>query len=122
MSLIAYIRQPQNNTSIPYTDHTIPGLVYLSDYDLGTNGVAYYDQDVANYSQSTDQYEAWNRGWSYRNDGVDIQENLDETNSNGLHISFIENDEWINYTIDVQQSGFYNIDLRYATPQSGGQN
>jgi len=117
----AYIRQPQNNTSIPYTDHTIPGLVYLSDYDLGTNGVAYYDQDVANYSQSTDQYEAWNRGWSYRNDGVDIQENLDETNSNGLHISFIENDEWINYTIDVQQSGFYNIDLRYATPQSGGQ-
>jgi len=117
----AYIRQPQDHTSIPYSDHTIPGLVYLSDYDLGTNGVAYYDQDVANYSLSTDQYEAWNKGWSYRNDGVDLQENSDATNSNGQHISFVEKDEWVNYTLDVQQSGFYNIDLRYATPQSGGQ-
>ena len=117
----AYIRQPQDHTSIPYSDHTIPGLVHLSDYDLGTNGVAYYDQDVANYSLSTDEYEAWNRGWSYRNDGVDIQENSDINNSNGLHISFVEKDEWVNYTLDVQESGFYNIDLRYATPQSGGQ-
>ena len=117
----AYIRQPQDNTAIPYSNHTIPGLVHLSDYDLGTNGVAYYDQDVANYSLSTDEYEAWNRGWSYRNDGVDIQENSDINNSNGLHISFVEKDEWVNYTLDVQESGFYNIDLRYATPQSGGQ-
>ena len=117
----AYLRQPQDNTSIPYTEHTIPGLVYLSDYDLGTNGIAYYDQDVANYSLSTDQYEAWNRGWTYRNDGVDIQENSDTNNSNGLHLSFIEKDEWVNYTVDVLESGFYNIDLRYATTQSGGQ-
>jgi len=117
----AYIRQPQDNTSIPYTEHTIPGLVYLSDYDLGTNGIAYYDQDIANYSLSTDQYEAWNRGWTYRNDGVDIQENSDTNNSNGLHLSFIEKDEWVNYTVDVQESGFYNIDLRYETTQSGGQ-
>ena len=117
----AYIRQHQDNTSIPYTEHTIPGLVYLSDYDLGTNGIAYYDQDIANYSLSTDQYEAWNRGWTYRNDGVDIQENSDTNNSNGLHLSFIEKDEWVNYTVDVQESGFYNIDLRYATTQSGGQ-
>ena len=117
----AYLRQPQDNTSIPYAEHTIPGLVYLSDYDLGTNGIAYYDQDVANYSLSTDQYEAWNRGWTYRNDGVDIQENSDTNNSNGLHLSFIEKDEWVNYTVDVLESGFYNIDLRYATTQSGGQ-
>ena len=117
----AYLRQPQDNTSIPYTEHTIPGLVHLSDYDLGTNGIAYYDQDVANYSLSTDQYEAWNRGWTYRNDGVDIQENSDTNNSNGLHLSFIEKDEWVNYTVDVLESGFYNIDLRYATTQSGGQ-
>ncbi len=117
----AYLRQPQDNTSIPYAEHTIPGLVYLSDYDLGTNGIAYYDQDVANYSLSTDQYEAWNRGWAYRNDGVDIQENSDTNNSNGLHLSFIEKDEWVNYTVDVLESGFYNIDLRYATTQSGGQ-
>ena len=117
----AYLRQPQDNTSIPYAEHTIPGLVYLSDYDLGTNGIAYYDQDVANYSLSTDQYEAWNRGWTYRNDGVDIQENSDTNNSNGLHLSFIEKDEWVNYTVNVLESGFYNIDLRYATTQSGGQ-
>ena len=116
----AYIRQPQDNSSIPYTNHSIPGLVHLSDFDLGTNGVAYYDQDVANYSLTTGEYEAWNKGWAYRNDGVDISEHSNTTNGNGLHLSFVEKDEWVNYTLDVQQSGFYDIELSYASPQSGG--
>ncbi|MDG2437096.1 MAG: cellulase family glycosylhydrolase, partial [Polaribacter sp.] len=66
----AVLRQPQDETHIPYANHTLPGIVYLSDYDLGTNGIAYYDVDYANYTLSTgEDYQPWNSGWNYRNDG-----------------------------------------------------
>ena len=116
----AVLRQPQDETHIPYADHQIPGVVYLSDYDLGTNGIAYYDVNYANYSLSGEPYEAWNSGWAYRNDGVDIQTNSDNTNSNGYHIAYTKDKEWLKYTVDVIETGFYNINFRYATTQSGG--
>lgn len=116
----AVLRQPQDETHIPYTNHTIPGLVYLSDYDLGTNGIAYSDIDYANYTLSSgEDFQPWNSGWVYRNDGVDIQTNSDHINSNGYHIGYVNNNEWINYTVDIQETGFYNLKFRYATPQSG---
>ena len=49
----AQLRQPQDQTHIPYADHNIPGVIHLSDYDLGTNGIAYSDSDYANYSLNT---------------------------------------------------------------------
>ena len=116
----AVLRQPQDETHIPYADHQIPGVVYLSDYDLGTNGIAYYDVNYANYSLSGEPYEAWNSGWAYRNDGVDIQTNSDNTNSNGYHIGYTKDKEWLKYTVEVIETGFYNINFRYATTQSGG--
>ena len=116
----AVLRQPQDETHIPYADHQIPGVVYLSDYDLGTNGIAYYDVNYANYSLSGEPYEAWNSGWAYRNDGVDIQTNSDNTNSNGYHIGYTKDKEWLKYTVQVIETGFYNINFRYATTQTGG--
>ena len=116
----ACIRQPQDETHIPYKNHTIPGVIYLSDYDLGTNGIAYNDIDYANYSLSTNEYKAWNSGWNYRNDGVDIQTNTDNTHSNGYHIGFTQKNEWLKYTVNVEETGFYNFKFRYATEQSGG--
>ncbi len=116
----AVLRQPQDETHIPYADHQIPGVVYLSDYDLGTNGIAYYDVNYANYSLSGEPYEAWNSGWAYRNDGVDIQTNSDNINSNGYHIGYTKDKEWLKYTVQVIETGFYNINFRYATTQTGG--
>ena len=116
----AVIRQPQDETHIPYTNHILPGIVYLSDYDLGTNGIAYYDQDYANYALSSgEDYKPWNSGWSYRNDGVDIQTNTDNINSNGYQIGYTKDKEWLKYTIEVTETGFYNMNFRYATPQTG---
>lgn len=116
----ACIRQPQDETHIPYKNHTIPGLIYLSDYDLGSNGIAYNDMDYGNYSLSTGNYQPWNSGWNYRNDGVDIQTNTDNTNSNGYHIGFTQKNEWLKYTVNVEETGFYNFKFRYATEQTGG--
>ena len=69
---------------------------------------------------SGEPYEAWNSGWAYRNDGVDIQTNSDNTNSNGYHIGYTKDKEWLKYTVEVIETGFYNINFRYATTQSGG--
>jgi len=116
----ACIRQPQDETHIPYKNHTIPGLIFLSDYDLGSNGIAYNDIDYGNYSLSTGSYQPWNSGWALRNDGVDIQTNTDNTNSNGYHIGYTQKNEWLKYTVNVQETGFYNFKFRYATEQTGG--
>ena len=115
----AMIRQPGDNTTLAFSDNIIPGTIYASDYDLGNDGIAYSDKNSATYHVDTDNFQAWNQGWSYRNDGVDIESNND-SDSNGYHISFVDDDEWMIYTIDVQQSGFYNAVTRYSSQESGG--
>ena len=116
----AMLRQPQDETHIPYANHSIPGIVYLSDYDMGTNGIAYNDIDYGNYTLSSgEDYQPWNSGWAYRNDGVDIQTNSDTGNSNGFHIAYTKDNEWLKYTLEVTETGFYTLKFRYASPQSG---
>ena len=66
----ALIRQVQTDETIPYhgTPSAIPGVIHMSDFDLGKNNFAYYDTVVADYNLSTGDFTAWNSGWSYRND------------------------------------------------------
>ena len=102
----ALLRQPHTDNTIPFKNtQQIPGVVFLSDYDLGKNNHAYYDNDIATYHQSSGSFTAWNRGWRYRNDGVDIETNSDNVNSNGHHIGFVEKGEWTKYTVKVNSSG-----------------
>jgi hypothetical protein len=115
----ALIRQPHTDETISYSEHKIPGVIYLSDFDLGKNGFAYLDQDVADYNLSTGNFQAWNAGWSYRNDGVDIQVSEDNHNSNGFHIGFTAKGEWIKYTVEVEEEGTYRVEVRTATELSG---
>jgi endoglucanase len=116
----AKIRQPHTDEILPFNTHTLPGLLYLSDYDLGKNGYAYFDVDYANYSLSTGSFQAWNSGWVYRNDGVDIEANDDPINSNGYHIGFLSKGEWMKYTIQVEESGSYTAIARVASTSNGG--
>ena len=115
----AMIRQPNSNQTIPFNQiPDIPGLFYASDYDLGTNGFAYNDSDFATYHVNTNSFQAWNQGWQYRNDGVDI-ENSQDPESNGFQVGFTDNDEWLQFTVNVLDSGFYNIVSRYASTSTG---
>jgi endoglucanase len=114
----ALIRQPNSSELKAFAPNLVPGIVNASDYDLGTQGVAYYDTNYANFSLSTGSYSPWNQGWNYRNDGVDIQSGAD--GGNGFYLGFLDQGEWVKYTIDVAQSGFYDLDLYYASVQSGG--
>ena len=117
----ALLRQPHTDNTIPFKNtQQIPGVVFLSDYDLGKNNHAYYDNDIATYHQSSGSFTAWNRGWRYRNDGVDIETNSDNVNSNGHHIGFVEKGEWTKYTVKVNSSGIYRVRVRHASEENGG--
>lgn len=115
------IRQVMTEETKPFTDHHVPGVVHMSDFDLGRINIAYYDVDYANYSQSTGEFQAWNSGWHYRNDAVDIEPNNDAINSNGYHIGYVQEGEWMNYTVNIADSASYTARFRVASEQAGGE-
>lgn len=118
----AIIRQVQTDETIPYhgKPSEIPGIVYASDFDLGQNNFAYYDIDVADYNLSTGEYKPWNSGWSYRNDGVDIEKNNETTSSNGFNIGFVHKGEWTKYSVQVDETAAYTAKVRLASQETGG--
>ena len=91
---------------------------YAVDYDLGVNGVAYYDMDTANYRISTGKESMGNRGRTYRNDGVDIYE--DSIQRETWYVGHTEEGEWLQYTIDVLEEGNYNLKIAVSANNGGG--
>jgi len=116
----AMFRQVQEDESKPFAKHMIPGIVMATDFDLGTNGIAYEDSDVANYSVSTGTFTSWNTGWNYRNDGVDIERSEDTQNTNGYNVGWTNAGEWIQYTVDIESDGIYDLNIRNAAGDFGG--
>lgn len=95
----------------PYKELSVPGVIACADYDMGNLNRAYYDTD---YQQTRwDESQPWNTGGAYRNDGVDIEVCTDNAGS-PYSVGWIENGEWLNYTITVTRAGTYNILFRYA--------
>jgi endoglucanase len=116
----AMFRQVTSDETLPFKKHHAPGVIHLSDYDLGRYGRAYADKDTGTYHVSVGEYTPWNRGWTYRNDGVDIQTTTDtDLLSNGHTVGWTNDNEWLQYTIDVDSSASYHVDVRYAAPVSG---
>ncbi|MBT8191036.1 MAG: carbohydrate-binding protein [Bacteroidia bacterium] len=116
----AMFRQVYSTETKPYKTHTIPGVVYATDFDIGQIGYAYYDTESGNYNVSTGQYTSWNNGWSLRNDGVDIEPCDDIVNSNGYNVGWISNDEWMQYDVEVESPGVFDVTLRIASESGGG--
>lgn len=119
----AKIRQPHTDETIPFKQHHISpdgeNIVYATDYDLGKNGFAYFDQ-VAQNTTGNAGGETWNNGYSYRNDGVDIESSNDEQ-GNGYNVGWTEDEEWLTYTIEVEEAGNYKLHIRTASTNSSGQ-
>ncbi|MDF2454571.1 MAG: C-terminal target protein [Cytophagaceae bacterium] len=81
----------------------IPGVIQAENYDLGGQGVAYYDNTPTNLSGA------------YRTDAVDIEPN----NQGGFNVDYVATDEWMEYTVNVTSAGAYNIDAYVATTSAG---
>lgn len=91
----------------PYTSaFTIPGKIEMENYDLGGEGISYSDEDITNL------------GGEYRQNGVDIQVTTDI--GGGYTVGFIRKDEWLEYTVNVTESGNYDIVSRVASDLGGG--
>jgi endoglucanase len=116
----AMIRQPFSNETIPFKSNYISSgtIIQAVDYDLGRNGAAYYDRDTANYRLSTGKESTGNTGGVYRNDGVDIYR--DTRNPENYYVGHIENGEWLQYTVNVQASGNYNLIFIFSSKISDG--
>jgi len=105
--------QPGNRDTAPFAQHRIPGRIHAPDYDQGMNGHAYSDAAWENYNLTTSNYTAGNEGWSYRNNGVDVQACSDAL-SNGYNVGWFVAPEWMRYTVTVATPGTYRIELRVA--------
>lgn len=116
----AMIRQPFSKEAKPFSSNMVKynSIIQAVDYDLGINGVAYFDTDTADYHVSTGKDTHGNRGRVYRNDGVDISKGLNSQPA--YYVSSIENGEWLQYTIDVQKKGTYTIRLNVASDNARG--
>ncbi|MFN3589399.1 MAG: DUF6055 domain-containing protein [Spirosomataceae bacterium] len=96
----------------PFKSHSIPGTIQAVDFDLGGNNVGYRDAAFQSTGQGAN-YTNYNQGWTYRNDGVDI-----ETWTGSPTVGQITADEWLQYSIQVPNPGLYQIKLEYATTSS----
>jgi hypothetical protein len=78
---------------------------------------AYFDKDTGNYYLSFGGRNTGNKGYTYRNDGVDIYK--DSTHYETYYVGSIEDSEWIQYTIDVATAATYAIKLTVAAETAG---
>ena len=116
----AMFRQVNDSTTKPFGLNKIPGLIHAVDYDLGRNNKAYYDTEIADYHGSTGTYVAWNKGYTYRNDGVDIEKSTDaDPGSNGFDVGWTADTEWLQYTATVDSGAAYDVVVHYACIGSG---
>jgi hypothetical protein len=113
----AMFRQVKQNTNIPFKNHIIPGTISLVDYDIGKVGKAYADADYMNDKETSTE---WNKGSAYRNDGVDIEKCTDTQSNNGFNVGWTNKNEWMKYTVNVAQTGYYDVLFRVASMNSGG--
>ncbi|KPH14923.1 cellulase family glycosylhydrolase [Chryseobacterium sp. ERMR1:04] len=115
----AMFRQTKDDSTKPFKNHTVPGRVFASEYDLGRMGSAYLDKDFVNLwvSDPTKRSE-WNSGNQMRNDGVDIYTCNDKI-TNQYYVGKTEAGEWMQYTINAKADKSYSFDIRYSSKTNG---
>lgn len=104
----AMFRQVEHNTAIPFKNHQIPSRIEAVHYDLGTQGVAYFDTDIQNLEGT--KFTPYNKEYAYRNDGVDIGKNK---KTNQYYVGHIDQGEWLQYTVNAKNNGNYTLSLSY---------
>lgn len=107
-----------SQVSKPYIDMSIPGRVFAAHYDVGNNGVAYSD---TRFKNEVYLGEPSNSGFVYRNGGVDISITYEELGEDhlGYHVIDMEAGEWMKYTVNVQEPGWYAVRSRVRHVEGG---
>ena len=101
---------------VPWKEHMIPGDIFASDYDIGNQDITYSDSDVMATAGTPG---GGNSGTKYRNDGVDIQLSQDPDGPR-FSVGWTKRLEWMTYTVTVEETHDYDIDVRVASENSNG--
>ena len=102
-----YLDAAQDTTPpTPYGDVAakIPGKLEVENYDVGKPNKAYYDKDGDN------------QGGAYREESVDIVQLDSADKSKGYAIGYTSEGEWLRYTVNVAETGTYEVKVNMATP------
>ncbi len=80
------------------TPALIPGVIEAEEFDFGGEGNAYHDLDEQNHNGGD------------RNEAVDM---------NNTAVGYTQTGEWIEYTVDVQKTGTYEVVATVASGSNG---
>jgi hypothetical protein len=127
----SYQGTPFKDEKYPGGPQSIPGKVMCAYYDLGGPDVAYYDTTPVNQGSGVLNP----RNGTYLNefrigesvdtsytkgDGIDDSPfNFVEPELGIPYIGWTEPGEWLNYTVEVKQSGVYSVRLLYTSNRGG---
>lgn len=119
-----------DHNKTPFT-HIIPGKLQCELYDAGGEGISFHDSDAINSGSG-----GLNKGSDYFstfriNEAVDISftkyiDNTDNSEFNfveqqehQLYVGWTAPGEWIKYTVDVAESGNYQVGLMFTSRHGG---
>jgi hypothetical protein len=127
----SYQGTPFKDEKYPGGPQSIPGKVMCAYYDFGGPDVAYYDTTPVNQGSGVLNP----RNGTYLNefrigesvdtsytkgDGIDDSPfNFVEPELGIPYIGWTEPGEWLNYTVEVKQSGVYSVRLLYTSNRGG---
>ena len=95
-------RKPFKGTPIE-----LPGIIEAEDFDQGAEGIAFHDSNTTREGD----------GASYRTDtGIDVV----KIPGGGYAIGYTNTGEWMEYTVNVTEAGYYNFALVASSGQEGG--
>ncbi|MCR6638791.1 MAG: family 43 glycosylhydrolase [Sporocytophaga sp.] len=89
------------------TLHSIPGMIEAEEYDEGGEGVSFHEVNT-NGNEG---------GAAFRNDEVDIETTGDASGS--FNIGYILKGEWLEYSVNVTETGIYDLNFRVAADGTG---
>ena len=106
-TVIIRVNVPQG----PYnaTVHVIPGTIQAEHFDVGGNGFAYSDDSPGSSVTPLVNFRT--------NEDVDIETCTDA--GAGHNLGFTTAGEWLEYSVNVQAAGNYDLDLRVACLGTG---
>ena len=111
----ALLRRPFNDDCLPFASYQTGDYIYAAHYDMGAPGRAYWDTDDASYQYNGEDFTNWQRGWVYRNDGVDLYSSPNDTKNCGYYVGETKDGEWLQYTIEnPNEAANWQLQLRYA--------
>jgi hypothetical protein len=90
------------------TSWPLPGQIQAENFDNGGNGVGYFNLYTSNPA-----------GTNYRpGTTVGVEDNYDV--GGGYDVGYTDEGQWLKYSVNVTQSGLYNLQARVASLGPGG--